>query len=248
MKQNSAFTCHESTEIGKKDEKEAQVEAIGNVNAKNRHMRKTLTDRTLRNNFLRKIKQVTRSQICSNCHESRIYTNLDKGKISDDGKYYCRRCCRENSRYRQQFNVNTGLIPCAVPKELCGLTPVEEMLIARVTPSMSIFTKKGGHTHLKGHVRAIHQDIKPLLFELPAIPEEIDYFFVKKISGNGSILHRVRRAKVYNALKWLLENNELYKGTVTISETKLNSLPVDGYLDAENFANSLEKVCFSLIL
>ena len=58
--------------------------------------------------------------------------------------------------------------PGSVPAELQGLSEVEELLIARAFPIMSIYRKHGGQRGYNGHVLNLSQDIQGFLNSLPA--------------------------------------------------------------------------------
>jgi len=51
----------------------------------------------------------------------------------------------------KKFSSQSGMTPSQVPNELQGLTRLEEMLIARVFPVISVYTKPGGQKAYKGH-------------------------------------------------------------------------------------------------
>ena len=57
--------------------------------------------------------------------------------------YICTRCLRDKNDTKK-FSFENSLLPSAVPAELENLTQIEEMLIARVFPVMSVYTKPGG--------------------------------------------------------------------------------------------------------
>ena len=52
------------------------------------------------------------------------------------------------------------MIPGIVPPQLEELIQIEEILIARVCPIMSIYRKHGGQRGYKGHVLNLPQDIQ----------------------------------------------------------------------------------------
>ena len=54
------------------------------------------------------------------------------------------------------------MVPSQVPNELQGLTQLEEMLIARVFPVISVYTKPGKQKAYKGHCINFSQDIQQL--------------------------------------------------------------------------------------
>ena len=54
------------------------------------------------------------------------------------------------------------MIPSPVPKELQGLTQIEEMLIAHAFPVISVYTKSGGQRHIKVTASISHKTPKSL--------------------------------------------------------------------------------------
>ena len=56
--------------------------------------------------------------------------------------------------------------PGSVPAELQGLSEVEELLIAREFPIMSIYRKHGGQRGYNGHV--LNLNLVPRLFHITA--------------------------------------------------------------------------------
>ena len=64
------------------------------------------------------------------------------------------------------------MVPSAVPKELTGLTQVEEMLIARALPIIHVFIKPGGQRGFSGHCINIPQNIRELTHSLPRYPKD----------------------------------------------------------------------------
>ena len=58
------------------------------------------------------------------------------------------------------------MIPSSVPRELQGLTQIEEMLIARALPLMRVYIKPG-------HCINLPQNIKELANSLPHYPKDI---------------------------------------------------------------------------
>lgn len=57
--------------------------------------------------------------------------------------------------------------PGNVPPCLRNLSQVEEMLIARASPIMSIYRKHGGQRGYKGHVVNLPQNVRVFLPEYP---------------------------------------------------------------------------------
>ena len=135
-----------------------------------------------------------------------------------------------------------------IPDELKDLTMVEESLIARARAKSWIVRlqeNESGQVNataqrgLKGHTIIFPQDPGKLRSVLPAPIEETLTFICVVFVGSGKLTNEwlrtrakplvVRREKVYTALKWLQENNPLYKD-VQVSVDNLQALPEEDVL------------------
>lgn len=70
------------------------------------------------------------------------------------------------------------MTPSQVPNELQGLTQLEEMLTARVSPVISVYTKPSEQKAYKGHCINFSQDIQELANSLPRYPSELPVILV----------------------------------------------------------------------
>ena len=86
------------------------------------------------------------------------------------------------------------MVPTAVPMELQNLTQIEEMLIARALPIMSVFIKPGGQRAYSGHCINFPQDIRQLASTLPHYPKEISIIVVR-MKGNKKNIQRCQGKK-----------------------------------------------------
>ena len=87
--------------------------------------------------------------------------------------------------------------PSPVPKELQGLTQIEQMLIARALPIMRVFIKPGGQRGYSGHCINLPQDVKELAKSLPRYPKDIPFILIKMTGKDNSCKEvTVRRHKV----------------------------------------------------
>ena len=161
-------------------------------------------------------------ELCSVCHE------LWPTRISaSKGAYTCTRCKRDHKKPKL-FSVDNDMHPGNVPKELQDLTQIEEMLIARACPIMSIYRKHGGQWGYKGHVVNLPQDVHGFLTSLPCSTSSLPVLVLRKQGADNTHADfRVRRAKVLSALQWLQSNNPCYKD-ITIDYMSLQLLPEDG--------------------
>ena len=120
------------------------------------------------------------------------------------------------------------MIPSKVPCELQGLTQLEEMLIARALPIMTVFIKPGGQRGYSGHCINLPQHVEELALSLQRYPKELSVIVVKmKGKANNFKDVSVRRQKVADALLWLINNNPHYKD-VKLNKDSLNCLPNHG--------------------
>ena len=104
------------------------------------------------------------------------------------------------------------------------------MLISRVLPIMSIYRLPHGQYAYGGHVINLPQDINTFVNSLPRSPSSLDVLIVRREGAAESHKDfKVRRSVILTALQWLVENNIYYRD-VTIDETTLSQLPIDGDL------------------
>ena len=126
------------------------------------------------------------------------------------------------------YSADNDMDPGIVPQQLEGLTQVEEMLIARVCPIMSVYRKHGGQRGYKGHVLNLPQDIQSFLNRLPSRVADLPVLVVRRHGVDST--HRdftVRRHRVLEAVLWL-KNNNIYFKDVEIDCEAIASLPENG--------------------
>jgi len=122
-----------------------------------------------------------------------------------------------------------------IPEELQGLTWIEELLISRAHVCGSIIRLRqrnnpSAYFGIKGHVVFIPQDTTRLIDLLPmspsSLPDVVKVVWTGKSAPDKKQLRSkftVHKDKVYNALKWLVENHEDYKNHVTINDNIINN-------------------------
>ena len=82
-----------------------------------------------------------RISLCQCCHEAwPLYIKTKKKKEP----FSCTLSLRDKNDTKK-FSIENSLLPSAVPVELENLTQIEKMLLARVFPVMSVYTKPKGH-------------------------------------------------------------------------------------------------------
>ena len=149
---------------------------------------------------------------------SRTHTTLE---------YKCLRCMRDKKQ-PQKFSKENNMVPSKVPCQLQGLTQLEEMLIARALPIMTVYIKPGGQRGYSGHCINLPQNVQELALTLPRYPKDLTMIVVKMKGKDNSFKDvSVRRQKVADALLWLINNNPHYKD-VKINQHSLNNLPDHG--------------------
>lgn len=105
---------------------------------------------------------------------------------------------------------------------------------------------KHGGIASSGHCVTFPQQINEPATVLPKLPSEINILKVKRKGKNDSSKeYRVRRYTVQNALLWLKNNNPAYSD-ITISNDRLNQLPIDSSvnlqtLEVDSFEQSSRK-------
>lgn len=77
---------------------------------------------------------------------------------------------------QKNFPSENSLIPSPLPEELQNLTQMEEMLIARVFPVISVYTKPGGggggQRAYQGHCINFPQEVEQIFYTLARYPKE----------------------------------------------------------------------------
>uniref|UniRef100_A0ABD2W733 ATP-dependent DNA helicase n=1 Tax=Trichogramma kaykai TaxID=54128 RepID=A0ABD2W733_9HYME len=126
------------------------------------------------------------------------------------------------------YSANNNMDPGPIPYELADLTYVEQMLIVRVHPVVSLFRLNGNQYFYTGNVINFKQNVQEFIDELPIDHRILPVTFViNKTTVAGVTQFRVRSENVLSALVWLKKNNIYYK-SVVISYENLRILPTDG--------------------
>ena len=127
-----------------------------------------------------------------------------KSKPKSPATYVCRRC-KGDKGTPKKFSVSNDMIPSAVPKELQGLTQIEEMLISCALPIMKVYVKPGGQHGYSGHCINLPQKVSELAQSLPRFPKNIPLIMVTMNGKNNFKDVIVRKSKVEQALFWLMK-------------------------------------------
>lgn len=113
--------------------------------------------------------------------------------------------------------------PGDVPHNLLTLTPVEEMLIARVNPVLAMFKIQGHQTGYRGHIINFPQDVNEIARKLPKLPSDLTQNIVvgKRPTVTSITELNVNSQALRSWLLWLKQNNQYY-ADVEIDEEALN--------------------------
>lgn len=136
--------------------------------------------------------------------------------------------CHRTAAGRHLFTAENSMDVGDVPPELQELSLVERILIARVSPIVSVFRIRGQQRGYSGHVMNFVQRIDRILTRLPSDPRHLSaILLLNRVTFDGVAQFRVRSSKVRNALLWLQINNPYYRDIV-IDDAALAALPLDG--------------------
>ncbi|XP_066264724.1 uncharacterized protein [Branchiostoma lanceolatum] len=131
--------------------------------------------------------------------------------------YCCHRHLLAKKTIPYEAQSNKMKLP-EIPPELNGLNTLESQLIAMRIPFMKVIAlPKGGQKGVVGPVTCVPADVSETHAVLPRMPTEALLIKVKlkrKLQYSGHHLYRqISPKKVDAALKYLVENNEYYRGT-----------------------------------
>jgi hypothetical protein len=159
-------------------------------------------------------------QSCVVCCERRIVT-------SEYVNGECVRCASAKTSVKK-FSKENNMIPSPVPPQLVGLTPLEEMMIARAVPVMYCYYKKGGQRGYSGNVLSLPQELNEFAKRLPRPVSEIPMVYIRRHGIDDKFKDFVvRKLVLWEALRWLKTHNPFYS-EIEIDENYLQTLPSDG--------------------
>ena len=99
-----------------------------------------------------------------------------------------------------------------VPEELSDMSDAEQMLIARLAPTVHVHMLRHGGiaSRSRGHCIAFPQAMQEPATILPRLPAEVDIIRVRRQGKDDTHKDfRVRRQRVEGALQWLKDNKKL---------------------------------------
>lgn len=134
----------------------------------------------------------------------------------------------------QHFSALNNMDPGPVPDVLQDLTFIEEQLIARVHPFVSVFKLKGLQFGYKGHVISFRQDVDKFAMQLPHKLQHLQSVVCVKYRDANLKYHDfvVRGGKILAALEWLKANNKYYEN-ISIDYEYIASLPENGNVESQ---------------
>ncbi|XP_052130824.1 uncharacterized protein LOC127751385 [Frankliniella occidentalis] len=168
--------------------------------------------------------------------------NLLKIDVCDNCKTYYwskERCyC-----YHQKFVLESNLLKIGVvPNELADLSFVEQLVIARVHPVVSIYRLKSGQRAYSGHVINFRQDVFEFAKVLPHSLTTVKGLV--PVCCSTDTFHQdflIRRNSVSIALHWLKTNNKYYHD-IEIDMSRILSLPEESYVSSTKTGIDVDSV------
>ena len=138
--------------------------------------------------------------------------------------------CRRDKKVPKVWSGENNMDPMAVPEILSNMSDAEQMLIARLAPTVHVHLLKHGGIASKGHCIAFPQAVQEAATILPRLPAEVNIIRVRRQGKDDTHKDfRVRKHCVERALRWLKDNNPAY-GDVAIDGARTENLPEDGEL------------------
>jgi len=164
----------------------------------------------LRNNFLTRVDNITQLT-CQHCLEKKFVTFRPQQQV-------CVRCRHANSRLK--FSADNNMDPGPAVPQLSDLTFIEQLLVAKVNPTMSIMRlPRGGQYSFKGHVINFPQNVDRFVTDLPRRIDQLYLLVLRRPNNNPELppnLFTVNRQRVFTALTWLYRNNRYYHDIFSI--------------------------------
>ena len=144
---------------------------------------------------------------------------LDQG-MHKTFEYICVTCHRSLVSKKPKMPAQAcanGLQISQIPPELQGLTRLERHLIGLRIPFMTIFCMQrfGSSYKVNGPTVDVPSTLDQIIYQLPRMSSEVQLYPMKlkrKLKYKGNYMyHFIRRDVVMGAIRWLKENNSLYK-------------------------------------
>ena len=170
--------------------------------------------------------------VCSNCMVCNVTPkrvkkrNIGQVRPEESNSSFAELLCDSCYKNEKKFGLDNNVIPywigkdgiryTTVPQVLQELTFAEKQLIALVTSHMNLIHLKNGTLGSTGHVVALEQDISSVATILPRLPKDVRIVKVLRKSQTKKQevfekMFTVRKQVVLDALRWLVQHNQLYK-------------------------------------
>ena len=163
--------------------------------------------------FSHSMKSVDKLQHDKKATITRYLTNL---KSVDGFEWICQACFAAASHQKiPKFWVHNGLKFPDKPTEL-DLSNLEERLVCPRLPFMQLREMpRGGQINLKGNIVNVPADVNNTIKSLPRMLNENETIMLKlkrKLSYKHHVaFENIRPNKVFNAVRWLIENSVLFR-------------------------------------
>jgi hypothetical protein len=181
------------------------------------------------------VEEVCNKRMCEICNESflDVYFHHKSDKV-------CKRCQISKTKSGvNTFSNQNFMIPQPQPEILKNLSVVEQMLISRYIPSVSVFyLQGGGQLAYRGNIVTFMQEVADVVYSLPR--STLPVVVVEKQFGNKHRYLRVRRNVIRNCLEYLQKHNKYY-ADINIDECALEKLPEDDFYEVERVTADIDE-------
>ena len=178
----------------------------------------------LRDSFVDGLHNISR-HVCQQCSEATFVTEPNADELCS--------LCRRDADRAFKFSNDNNMDPGPSVPQLSALTPIEQMLIAQVNPTMCIYRlPRGGQYGFKGHVLNLPQDVQGFVTDLPRRVQDLNILVLKQARANPDLppsFFAVNRQRVMDALQYLVRNNRYYRN-INIVQQNIQDLPVNGII------------------
>ncbi len=162
---------------------------------------------------------------CPKCNEMWPTSNnvCQTCKYDKDGKF-----TRENNMIPLLDELNQ--LDPNIQNDLEQMTQIEEMLISPIAPMMSVHRLPNGQLLNNGYCATFAQDLKPILTQLPRLPEDVDILVIqKKNKDNTNKQFICDKNRLIRIIKFMEKHNQLWiKHGCKLNYDNLKSLPQYG--------------------
>jgi hypothetical protein len=148
-------------------------------------------------------------------HNTSINTALTSQQRTASTPVLCRTCHTAISKNKTKLSLSNGFEFPVIPEALCGLSQLEERLVAARLPFMQLKCLGSGRQHgLQGNIINVPNDLDTCLAAIPRTfgnTKTVKVMLMRQMKGKSPVWQEVvRPAKVIEAAKYLT-NTDLYK-------------------------------------